>query len=54
MMLREFWERLLFMCQKEMIATLKDNRMRLIMVVPAILQGFIFGYIRDNLCRYQF
>ena len=44
MMLREFWERLLFMCQKEMIATLKDKRMRLIMVVPAILQGFIFGY----------
>ena len=38
MMLSEFWERLLFMFRKEMIATLKDKRMRLIMVVPAILQ----------------
>lgn len=43
-MLSGFFKRLLFMCQKEMLATLKDKRMRFIMVMPAILQGFIFGY----------
>ena len=44
MMLREFCRRLLFMCRKEMIATLMDKRMRIIMVVPPIMQGFLFGY----------
>ena len=43
-MFRDFGARLLFMCQKEMLATLKDKRMRIIMIMPAILQGFIFGY----------
>lgn len=44
MMFGDFCGRLLFMCQKEMLATLKDKRMRAIMIMPAILQGFIFGY----------
>ena len=39
-----FWRRLFFMCQKEMLATLKDKRMRIIMIFPALLQGFLFGY----------
>ena len=39
-----FLRRLFFMCQKELLATLKDKRMRAIMVVPALMQGFLFGY----------
>lgn len=39
-----FVHRLFFMCQKELLATLKDKRMRAMMVVPALLQGFLFGY----------
>ena len=42
--MKDFWRRLLFVCQKEMLATLKDKRMRIIMVMPAILQGVLFGY----------
>ncbi len=44
MMLMDFCGRLLFMCQKELLATIKDKRMRFIIVMPAILQGLIFGY----------
>ncbi|MGM9571680.1 MAG: ABC transporter permease [bacterium] len=39
-----FFRHLFFMCQKELLATLKDRRMRVMMVVPALLQGFLFGY----------
>lgn len=39
-----FVRRLLFMCQKELLTTLKDKRMRAMMVVPALMQGFLFGY----------
>ena len=42
--LRLFWRHLLFMCQKELLTTLKDRRMRAMMVVPALMQGFLFGY----------
>lgn len=43
-MVREFFERLRFICQKELVATLNDKRMRVILIMPAIIQGFIFGY----------
>lgn len=39
-----FFRHLFFMCQKELLVTLKDRRMRIMMVVPALLQGFLFGY----------
>lgn len=39
-----FLRRLGFMCQKELLTTLKDKRIRAIMVVPVLIQGFVFGY----------
>ncbi len=44
MMLRDFLARLRFVCQKEMLATLNDKRVRFILVMPAIIQGLLFGY----------
>lgn len=43
-MFQGFWGRLFFMCQKELLATLQDKRIRFIMVMPVILQGLLFGY----------
>ncbi|MGM9540856.1 ABC transporter permease [Anaerovibrio sp.] len=42
--IRLFWRHLFFMCQKELLTTLKDRRMRAMMIVPALMQGFLFGY----------
>lgn len=39
-----FLRRLFFMCHKELLTTLKDKRMRAMMVMPALMQGFLFGY----------
>lgn len=44
MMVRDFLARLRFVCQKEMLATLNDKRVRFILVMPAIIQGLLFGY----------
>lgn len=38
------WHQLIFLLRKEIIATLKDKRMRILLIMPAIIQGFIFGY----------
>lgn len=42
--LKSFCQRLFFMVQKELLTTLKDKRMRVMMIVPALTQGFLFGY----------
>ena len=42
--LRLFWQHLLFLCQKEMLALIKDPRMRFMLIAPPIIQGLIFGY----------
>lgn len=42
--LQRFLRHIRFLCQKELLATLKDRRMRVIIVVPVIMQGLLFGY----------
>ena len=42
--LRLFIQHVSYMCWKELLATLKDKRMRFILILPALLQGFLFGY----------
>lgn len=37
--------RILFMVRKEMLATLKDPKSRAILVLPAIVQSLLFGYV---------
>lgn len=41
---RVFWRQILFLCQKELLAIFKDKRTRIILVVPVIIQGFLFSY----------
>lgn len=41
---RTLWRQILFLCQKEWLATFKDKRTRIILVVPVIVQGFLFSY----------
>lgn len=36
--------RLINLCQKEMLAVLKDPSSRVVLVVPVLLQSFLFGY----------
>lgn len=39
-----FWRQVKYMCWKELLATLKDPRFRWVLILPAILMGFLFGY----------
>lgn len=39
-----FLRRLFFMCHKELLSVLKDKRMRAMLVMPVLIQGFLFGY----------
>ena len=42
--IRLFFQQLFFLCQKELIALVKDPRLKFMLVVPPIMQGFLFGY----------
>ena len=39
-----FGQHLRYLCQKELITIFKDPRMQFMLVMPVIIQGFIFGY----------
>lgn len=39
-----FLRHLFFLCQKELIGLFSDRRMRFQLVMPILLQGFLFGY----------
>ena len=41
---RVFWARIVWMIRKELLSTLKDPTTRAILVVPVIVQCFLFGY----------
>ncbi len=41
---RAFWARILWMIRKELLSTLKDPTTRAILIVPVIVQCFLFGY----------
>ena len=38
------WRHILFLCQKELLVSFKDRRMQVMMVMPVLIQGFLFGY----------
>lgn len=42
--LKVFCRQVWYMCWKETLATFKDPRFRWILIVPALLMGFLFGY----------
>ena len=42
--LQRFLRHLYFICQKELLSLLKDPRMRTQLVMPVIIEGFLFGY----------
>ena len=42
--MRLYLQQLFFLCQKELIALVKDPRLKFMLIVPPILQGFLFGY----------
>lgn len=44
MIWQQILRRVLFLCQKEMLALIKDPRMKFMLIAPPIIQGFIFGY----------
>ena len=47
-----FGQHLRYLCQKELITIFKDPRMQFMLVMPVIIQGFIFGYAANyNLDR---
>jgi ABC-2 type transport system permease protein len=37
-------QRILLLCRKELLLSLKDRRSRMVLIVPAILQTLVFGY----------
>lgn len=39
-----FFHHLYFLCQKELLSLFKDPRMRIQLVMPVIIEGFLFGY----------
>lgn len=41
---RLFWLHIKCLCRKELLVTLKDKRMRVMMTLPALIQGILFGY----------
>lgn len=42
--LRRFFHHLYFLCQKELLSLFKDPRMRVQLIMPVIIEGFLFGY----------
>ena len=42
--LRRFFHHLYFLCQKELLSLFKDPRMRIQLIMPVIIEGFLFGY----------
>ena len=42
--LQRFLRHLYFLCQKELLSLFKDPRMRIQLVMPVIIEGFLFGY----------
>ncbi|WP_440330289.1 ABC transporter permease, partial [Mitsuokella multacida] len=42
--LSRFFYHLYFLCQKELLSLFKDPRMRIQLVMPVIIEGFLFGY----------
>ena len=42
---RAMLQRILFMIRKELLATAKDPKIRFILLFPALLQSFLFGYV---------
>lgn len=42
-----FFRHILFLFQKEWLVTIKDPRMRVMLIMPAIIQGFLFGYVAN-------
>ena len=41
---RLLWQHLTFLAHKELLALIKDPRMKVMLILPPILQGFLFGY----------
>lgn len=41
---RLYWNQIVAIIWKELIATFKDPKTRIILLVPVIIQGFLFGY----------
>ncbi len=41
---RLIWQHLLFLAHKELLALVKDPRMKFMLIMPPIIQGLIFGY----------
>lgn len=39
-----FFQHLWFMCQKELLTTLKDPRMKIVIFMSALVQGLLYGY----------
>ena len=47
--------RILFIIKKEFLVTIKDPKSRIILVLPAMLQTFLFGYVATfNLDRVDY
>ena len=42
--LSRFFHHLYFLCQKELLTLFKDPRMRIQLIMPVIIEGFLFGY----------
>lgn len=45
--LLSFFRHIFFLFQKEWLVTLKDPRMRVMIIMPAIIQGLLFGYVAN-------
>lgn len=53
--IRLYLRRILFMIQKELIATLKDKKSRLVLLMPVLVQTLAFGYVATyNLDKVQY
>ena len=40
----DFLRRIVSLCRKELLAILKDPANRVILVVPSLMESFLFGY----------
>ncbi len=45
--LKAYWRKINFIIEKELLATLKDTRTRVIVLLPIIMQTFLFGYVAN-------
>ena len=41
---RLYWNQIVSIIWKELLATFKDPKTRIILLLPVIIQGFLFGY----------